>query len=336
MTTDPQGIITDVNKQMEALTGCTRDELIGAPFKSYFTDPESAEAAIKQVLAEGKITNYELTARSRDGRETVVSYNAATFHDRERTLQGVFAAARDITDRKQAESRLQQTVGELEAFSYSVSHDLRGPLRSIDGFTQALVEDYGPTLSGDAKRYLNLVRASAQEMGRLIDDLLRLSLISRSEMRREPVDLSATAEAVIATLQGREPDRHVAWQVQPGLHAVGDPPLLRAALENLLANAWKFSGKKADACIEVGRTNGPVPEFYVRDNGVGFDPAYADKLFGAFQRLHAKTDFEGTGIGLATVRRVVRRHGGEIRAEAALGEGATFFFTLADGKERPS
>ena len=236
---------------------------------------------------------------------------------------------RDFIERLQAAAELERTNKELEAFSYSVSHDLRAPLRAIDGFSHALLEDYSGRLDDEGKDYLNRVRAGCQRMGRLIDDLLDLSRVIRHELRFEAVDLSAVARSVASQLTQAEPDRKVDLAVGDDLRAHGDPGLLRIALENLLGNAWKFTGKTASPRIEFGaaaKDGGRV--FFVRDNGAGFDMAYADKLFGAFQRLHDAGEFPGTGIGLATVHRIVHRHGGRIWAEAAVGRGATFYFTL--------
>jgi|AraplaMF_Col_mMF_1032025.scaffolds.fasta_scaffold00081_77 light-regulated signal transduction histidine kinase (bacteriophytochrome) len=220
---------------------------------------------------------------------------------------------------------------ELESFSYSVAHDLRAPLRSIDGFSQALLEDYGEKLDDEARQYLRYLRESAQQMAQLIDDLLNLSRLARSELKREMVDLSALARDVVAKLSQREPGRQVAVTVQDGMTARGDQRLLRVVLENLLGNAWKFTGKRADATIVFGTAaiDGMVT-YFIRDNGAGFDMAYADKLFGVFQRLHSGHEFEGTGVGLATVQRIVRRHGGSIRAEGAIDRGATFSFDLGE------
>ena len=229
----------------------------------------------------------------------------------------------------QRTAQLEATNRELEAFSYSVSHDLRSPLRSIDGFSQALLEDYDAVLDDRGRDYLARVRRAAQTMGRLIDDLLELARITRRELVRDSVDLSALAENVIAELREHDPDRRVIVRIQPELSVIGDEGLLRAALANLLGNAWKFTTRTTDPMIEFGAINlNGDRSFYVRDNGAGFDMNYAAKLFGPFQRLHSANDFEGTGIGLATVQRVVNRHGGRIWAEASVGHGATFFFTL--------
>jgi signal transduction histidine kinase len=226
-------------------------------------------------------------------------------------------------------AQLEAANTELEAFSYSVSHDLRAPLRGIDGFSKVLLEDYNDKLDEIAKGHLERVRGAVARMSELIDDLLKLSRISRAEMKRGVVDLSATARELTTGLQHSAPDRAVAFVIQPEMIAHGDARLLRVALENLLNNAWKFTRKASPARIEFGAA--PVEgqtAFYIRDNGAGFDMAYVSKLFGAFQRLHAPADYEGTGIGLATVQRIVRRHGGRVWAEGKPGEGATFYFTV--------
>jgi light-regulated signal transduction histidine kinase (bacteriophytochrome) len=227
-------------------------------------------------------------------------------------------------------SELQNAVKEIESFSYSVSHDLRAPLRALDGFSKALLEDWGDKFDEEAKDYLQRIRAAAQRMGQLIDGLLALSRTSRQEMRRETVNLSAMAQMIVGELRERDPNRLVEFRCQTGLEVTGDERLLRVALENLLNNAWKFTSKQTGACIEFGvwqPPSGPV-EYFVRDNGVGFEMAYADRLFGAFQRLHTNSEFPGSGIGLATVQRIIHRHDGKVRAESAVGKGATFFFTL--------
>ncbi|MFT4774022.1 MAG: light-regulated signal transduction histidine kinase (bacteriophytochrome) [Ilumatobacter sp.] len=220
---------------------------------------------------------------------------------------------------------------ELATFSYSVAHDLRAPLRSIDGFSEALLEDCGDELSDLGKGYLTFVRDSAQRMAQLIDDLLSLSKMSQADMRPQPVDLIALIIPIITDLRRGEPSRIVDVVMPEELVVVGDPPLLKLALLNLLANAWKFTSKQAAAKIEIGIgiENG-VTTYFVRDDGAGFDMAYADKLFGVFQRLHTPADFDGTGIGLATVKRVVDRHGGRIWADGEVDHGATFHFTLGE------
>jgi len=218
---------------------------------------------------------------------------------------------------------------ELDAFSYSVSHDLRAPLRSIDGFSHVLLEDYAAQLDEAGRDSLQRVRAASQRMATLIDDLLKLARVTRAEMRTEVVDLSGMARDIVAELQRATPERHVEFAITAGLEARGDPRLLRVALDNLLRNGWKYTAKQPRPQVEFGSTdvNGERA-FLVRDNGAGFDMKYMDKLFGVFQRLHSAAEFEGTGVGLATVRRIITRHGGRIWAEGAVDRGATFYFTL--------
>lgn len=222
---------------------------------------------------------------------------------------------------------------ELETFSYSVSHDLRAPLRAVDGFSQALVEDEGERISAEGHEHLRRLRAAATRMGQLIDDLLRLSRLSRAELRHEPVDLSALARDVADGLVRGEPGRDTTFDIAPGLAAQGDARLLRVVLENLLGNAWKFTSQRSGARIELfAESRDGRPHYCVRDNGVGFDMAYASKLFSPFQRLHRPTEFPGTGIGLATVQRIIHRHGGDITAEAVPDGGATFRFSLEESR----
>jgi signal transduction histidine kinase len=245
---------------------------------------------------------------------------------------------KEVEDRKRVEAQVQRvntellaTNKELEAFSYSVSHDLRAPLRSIDGFSQALLEDCAAALDEQGKSYLHRVRAAAQRMGSLIDDFLNLAKVTRTEIHLERLSISNLARSVAAELRKTQPERQVDFQIEDGLEATVDSRLLRIVLENLLGNAWKFTSKRAQAHIELGaaQPNG-VLAYFVRDNGAGFDASYADRLFGAFQRLHAITEFPGTGVGLATVQRIIQRHGGRVWAEGAVDRGATFYFTLAE------
>jgi light-regulated signal transduction histidine kinase (bacteriophytochrome) len=235
-----------------------------------------------------------------------------------------------------SQATAEAAIRELEAFSYSVAHDLRAPLRGIDGFSHALLEDYADKIDEEGRRHLNFVRESAQHMGRLIDDLLGLSRVARAELVRLPVDLSVVARNVAAQFCKAEPARQVEIVIEDGIGADGDAPLLRIALENLLGNAWKFTGKRASARIEVGTMSlDGDAVYFVRDNGAGFDLTYQDKLFRVFQRLHSTHEFEGTGIGLATVKRIVSRHGGRVWATGEVDCGATFYFTLGEGNPRP-
>lgn len=230
---------------------------------------------------------------------------------------------------KERTLQLEQTNQELEAFSYSVSHDLRAPLRHINGFAGALVEEYGQSLDETAQNYISRINAGAAEMARLIDDLLRLARFTRAEMKNERVDLSAIAREISAKLRTDNPGRNAELRIEEGLQVSGDKGLLQAVMENLLSNAWKYSAKTDQAIIEFGKIPGPGdPVYFVKDNGAGFDMNYASKLFVPFQRLHHASEFAGHGVGLATVRRIISRHGGRIWAEAAPGKGATFYFTL--------
>jgi light-regulated signal transduction histidine kinase (bacteriophytochrome) len=227
---------------------------------------------------------------------------------------------------------LEAANAELEAFSYSVSHDLRAPLRALDGFSLALLEDYGEGLDDEAADYLQRIRAASQRMARLIDDLLMLSRVTRREMRSQQVDLSAIAGAIVSDLFADDASRQVRFMIAENMVVDGDPDLLDVALRNQLGNAWKFTTGTADAEVAVGvEESDGERRFFVRDNGAGFEQQYADKLFAPFQRLHGDNEFPGTGIGLATVQRIVRRHGGRVWAEGATGKGATVWFTIGSG-----
>jgi PAS domain S-box-containing protein len=337
-----------VNREWERLFGVERDRVVKLTDKGVFP-PEVADelrANDLKVAATGKSVQYEETADSIDGERTYISVKFPVM-DSSGEPYAVCGISTDITDRKRAEdevrhlnasletrvlqrtAELEASTKELDAFAYSVSHDLRAPLRSLHGFSDALLEDYGDVLDDVGKDYLQRLQRNVGRMGRMIDALLNLSRATRAELDRGPVDISAMTQDVITELRGADPARTVELIVPDGLHAEADPHLFRIALQNLLANAWKFTANQSEAIIEVGRTvRSGETFFFVRDNGVGFDMVYADKLFDAFQRLHTTSDFEGTGIGLAIVARVIRRHGGHILAEAEVDRGATFYFNL--------
>ncbi|NUM43822.1 MAG: PAS domain S-box protein [Anaerolineales bacterium] len=328
------GRILDCNEAACRMTGYTREELIGAEDSLINAGPDVPDYLEK--LRQGRHLTFEDLNRRKDG--TIYPIEVSTSLLTLRGKQIILGVDRDITERKRAEDELRQANEamlavnqELEAFSYSVSHDLRAPLRAIDGFSTMLMEMYAPQLDEQGQRYVANVQQAAQRMGTLIDDLLKLSRVSRKEFHREACSLSHIAEEILQALQTQTPERHATIRIQPDLTGSGDPSLLRVMLENLLGNAWKFSGKQPHAEISFGmsiQAKGKV--YFVRDNGAGFDMAYADRLFGAFQRLHRYEEFEGTGIGLATVQRIVHRHGGQIWAEAAVEQGASFYFTLPD------
>jgi PAS domain S-box-containing protein len=342
-----KGEIVIVNAQTERMFGYRRAELLGnsvemlipARYRDRHVAHRTSYSSSSKVRGMG--AGLELYGLHKDGHEFPVEVSLSPLQTDEGLL--VLSAIRDVTERKRIEhelrsfsaresrhaAQLEAANKELEAFSYSVSHDLRAPLRSIDGFSLALLEDHAAQLDPDAKALLSRIRAATLRMSTLIDDLLNLARVAREEMKHEPVKLTEMAAAILRELQNREPNRAVTCTIGQEIVANGDPRLLHIVLDNLLGNAWKFTAKKDGAKIDFGaeEQNGRTV-YFVRDNGAGFDIKYADKLFGTFQRLHSTTEFPGTGVGLAIVKRIVHRHSGKVWAEAALDRGATFFFTL--------
>jgi PAS domain S-box-containing protein len=347
VTIGPAGMITDVNEATVTATGRSREELVGTDFAEYFTEPERARASYRRVFRDGAVRDYPLEIRHRDGSLTSVLYNASPYRGSDGEVAGVFAAARDVGELKRAEEEiralnagLERRVAErtreldaanreLQEFVYSVAHDLRTPLRAVDGFSLTVLEDYGDVIAEQGRSDLQRVRAAAQSMGQLIDALLSLSRVGRLDVQLAQVDLSAIARRVVARLRDADPARQVEIAVQDGLVVAGDVAILDIVLTNLLGNAWKFTSARPEAHIEfreVEHDDGRA--FLVRDDGAGFDPAYVDKLFSPFQRLHAADEFPGTGVGLATVARVLEQLGGTWWAEGEVGNGAAFYFAL--------
>ena len=349
---DGIGRIVLVNAQTEILFGYSREEMLGQAVEMLLPERfRQAHVGTREGYTANPHTRpmgagADLFARRKDGGEFPVSISLSPFRVGPELY--VFSDIRDVSEQRAAQRRIQELNDslarqnaelhainqELEAFSYSVSHDLRAPLRAIDGFSQILLKENAGQLDEKGLDRLQRVRRAAQHMGSLIDDLLKLSRVTRAELQYQSVNLSELASDVVDALRKLEPERGVAVDIAPGLSARGDPKLLRIALDNLLGNAWKFTSRTEEARIGFGRADTEHgPAFAVSDNGAGFDMAYADKLFGAFQRLHDTGEFPGTGIGLATVQRVVHKHGGRIWARAEVGRGATFNFTLGAGHD---
>jgi PAS domain S-box-containing protein len=361
MTTDPRGIITDANKQMEGLTGCTRDELIGAPFKNYFTEPTRAEAAIVQALSEGKVTNYELTARARDGTLTVVSYNASTFHDRDRVLQGVFAAARDVTELKLFEQRLQQKNVELEEasrmkseFLANMSHELRTPLNAIIGFSEVLVDGLVGEMTDQQRGFLNDIFSSGKHLLSLINDILDLSKIEAGKMTLdlEPVQISSMFANSLSIIREKAAARniHLTMDAPESLGAIrSDARKVKQIVYNLLSNAVKFTSERGEVKLQATRVprsevgllsdssmgrsfplaDNEFTEFLritVTDSGMGISPDGLELLYKPFSQIDSglARKFEGTGLGLAMVKLLADLHGGSVAVESEVGKGSRF------------
>ncbi|PWU10204.1 MAG: hypothetical protein C5B51_04725 [Terriglobia bacterium] len=341
------GCIDYWNHGAERLYGFSREEALGRdPHELLRTSHPMGIPEIDGVLEREGQWSGELVHTTKDGWEIIVESLMVMVKEPD-GRKTVLETNRDISERKRVDreirwlnadlekrvrdrtAQLEAANKELESFAHSVSHDLRAPLRGIDGWSLALIEDYSHQLDQQARQYLDRVRSETQRMGSLIDDLLQLSRVTRAEMERQAVDLTAVARNIAARLREAHADRHIEFEIQPGMMASGDPRLLEIALTNLFSNAVKFTGRRVAARIGFEeRLSEGEPVFCVRDNGAGFDMAYASNLFGAFQRLHKMSEFPGTGIGLATVQRIIRRHGGRVWAEAQPDQGAAFYFTI--------
>lgn len=342
--------VVEWNPAAEHIFGYTRNEAMGRTATDLIIPPSfrpHVDAIWQALLANrggARSTNDNVT---QDGQIITCEWYNTPLVTESGEVIGVASLVADVTEKVKAlqdlelhrdhledlvqerTAKLEDVNKELESFSYSVSHDLRAPLRAIDGFSLAILEDYADKLDAEGQNILQRVRRGAQRMSSLIDDLLQLSRVTRHEILRDVVDLSVLANAVLGRLEESEPDREVEQTVAPGIKVEGDGHLLQIVLDNLLGNAWKYTGKKGEPKIEFGLAEQDGERaYFVKDNGVGFNMNYADKLFGAFQRLHKEEDFPGTGIGLATVQRIIHRHGGRVWAEAKEGKGATFYFTL--------
>ncbi len=317
IVTDAQRRVVDLNPAAQNILRRLSSEVVGSPLARV----EPGLDALLDVPGDEEEAHKEISL-GKDTERRDYDLALSSLRDRKGRTTGYLLVLRDVTERRRAER-------ELEHFAYLIAHDLRAPLRTISGFSHVLAEDYSAALDEMGRSYLDRTRSAAQRMGEMIDDLLDLSRLTRSEMRRETVDLTSLATTIAEELREGNPERSTELVITEGLTTVGDPRLLRVALRNLLENAWKFTAGEQRARIEFGvASQDGYPTYHVRDNGAGFDMAYSGKLFRAFQRLHTADEFEGSGIGLAAVARVIERHGGRIWAEGEVGKGATFYFTL--------
>lgn len=318
------GHFKKVNPAFEAVLGFTSDEMCNKPYLD-FIHPEDVEPTNrevkKQLLEKQLVLNFENRYRCKDGSYKWLSWKSAPVGDL------MYAVARDMTETKKAKETLEVLNRELESFSYSVAHDLRAPARSVLGFTTLILEDAQSTLSTEARNYLERVTKAGSKMGDLIDGLLGLSRLAKKTFQKQAVNLSALITEAAKDLHSLRPERRVNFIIKPDVIVKGDLALLKIAVENLMSNAWKYTSRAPEpATIEFGVTE--KNHYFIRDTGAGFDQKYSEKLFGVFQRLHSEKEFEGTGIGLVTVQRIIERHGGKIWVTAEVDKGATFYFSI--------
>ncbi|OFX17019.1 MAG: hypothetical protein A2033_04690 [Bacteroidetes bacterium GWA2_31_9] len=335
VTINAEGKITDVNIASVKITGVAREKLIGTDFSDYFTEPEKAQAGYHQAFEKGFVSDYPLTIKDKNGILIDVLYNASVYKDDNGNIKGVFAAARDVTEQNYALEQIRERTAqyesvnkELEAFTYSVSHDLRAPLRAINGYAKILHEDYTSILDEDGMNTLNSIMKNSKRMGELIDDLLAFSRLGRKIVTVSEINMSVLVKAVTEeAMVGNNGD--VEFEIKELFPAKGQQALIKQVWVNLISNAIKYSKHKSKTVIEIGSYNKDNLIVYsVKDNGAGFDMQYYDKLFGVFQRLHSQEEFEGTGIGLAIVQKIIQRHNGTAWAESKLNEGSCFYFSL--------
>ena len=358
LTLDPNGIVTSWNAGAQRIKGYSAEEIIGKHFSCFYPPEETEggkpERELKIAATQGRLEDNAWRVR-RDGSRFWANVILTAMRDASGQLRGFAKVTRDLTERRRAEEEIQKlneeleqrviertaqleaANKELEAFTYSVSHDLRSPLRHVDGFSKILLEEFQPQLAPEAQRYLERIRAGTQQMGHLVDDLLNLARVSRRELTLQVSGLNSIVEEVLSDLKPETAERQIEWKISQLPFVECDPALMKQVFANLLSNAIKFTRTRERALIEVGdvKQNGR-PAVFVRDNGVGFNMKYADKLFGVFQRLHRTEDFEGTGVGLATVQRIIHKHSGHVWAEAELDKGATFYFSLGNPGSIPS